>query len=58
MAKEPKKLDELSHAELDQDRAIQQEVANAAQTLLEAVLAARAGTHVEPGAALRDPRQK
>jgi multimeric flavodoxin WrbA len=47
-----------SHAELDQDRAIQQEAANAAQTLLEAVLAARAGTHVEPGAALRDPRQK
>jgi multimeric flavodoxin WrbA len=47
-----------SHAELDMDKAVQQEVANAAQTLLEAVLAARAGRLPEPGRTLRDPRRK
>jgi multimeric flavodoxin WrbA len=47
-----------SHAELDRDVALQQEVANAAKTLIEAVVAARSGGLVEAGEGLSDPRQK
>ena len=47
-----------SHAALDEDTAIQEEVRNAARTLLEAVLAQREGRQVAAGAALREPRQK
>jgi multimeric flavodoxin WrbA len=47
-----------SHAALDKDIALQQEVANAAKTLMEAVAAARAGKLPQPGQALTDPRQK
>jgi multimeric flavodoxin WrbA len=48
----------VSHAELDADLALQEEVRNAARTLLEAVKAKRAGTLVTAGATLRPPRQK
>jgi multimeric flavodoxin WrbA len=47
-----------SHEELDADRAIQDEVRNAARTLLEAVRARRAGRQVAAGAGLRAPREK
>lgn len=47
-----------SHAALDEDTAIQEEVRNAARTLLEAVLAQCEGRQVAAGAALREPRQK
>jgi multimeric flavodoxin WrbA len=47
-----------SHAELDRDVALQQEVANAAKTLIEAVVAARSGGLVEAGEGLSDPRRK
>ncbi|WP_201837136.1 flavodoxin family protein [Microvirga zambiensis] len=47
-----------SHEELDQDRAIQDEVRNAAWTLLEAVKAKRAGKLVTAGENLKEPRQK
>jgi multimeric flavodoxin WrbA len=47
-----------SHAELDADTAIQEEVRNAARTLLEAVRGKLAGTFVTPGENLRPPRQK
>ena len=47
-----------SHDELDADKAIQDEVRNAARTLLEAVQANRAGKQVAAGADLRQPRQK
>jgi multimeric flavodoxin WrbA len=47
-----------SHAELDQDVAIQDEVANAARTLIEAVDAVRTGRLVQAGLDLSDPRQK
>ena len=47
-----------SHEALDRDTAIQQEVRNAARALVEAVGLARSGRMPEPGAALRDPRQK
>ena len=47
-----------SHAELDQDNAVQEEVRNVARTLLEAVLAQRIGTMTTAGAALEPPRQK
>ncbi|WP_221938782.1 flavodoxin family protein [Mycobacterium sp. KBS0706] len=47
-----------SHAALDADTAIQEEVRNAARTLLEAVLAQRAGRQVAAGSALQEPRQK
>jgi cytochrome P450 len=40
------------------DVAVQQEVANAAQTLIEAVTAMRAGRLVQAGERLPDPRQK
>jgi multimeric flavodoxin WrbA len=47
-----------SHAALDQDAAMQDEVRNAARTLLEAVQAKRSGRLVSAGAELREPRQK
>ena len=47
-----------SHAELDADTAIQQEVRNAARTLLEAVRGKLAGTFLTAGENLRPPRQK
>lgn len=47
-----------SHAELDRDTAIQDEVANAAVTLIAAVNAARAGRLIDAGSGLRAPRQK
>ncbi|MGA7488292.1 MAG: flavodoxin family protein [Xanthobacteraceae bacterium] len=47
-----------SHAELDADAAIQEEVRNAARTLLEAVRAKLAGRFVAAGRNLRPPRQK
>jgi multimeric flavodoxin WrbA len=47
-----------SHAELDRDLAVQEEVANAAATLIEAVNASRSGRLVEAGSELREPRQK
>ncbi|PDT82580.1 flavodoxin family protein [Sinorhizobium sp. BJ1] len=48
----------LSHAELDADEAVQEEVRNAAQTLVEAVTVKRAGKMVSAGADLSEPRQK
>jgi hypothetical protein len=47
-----------SHAELDADTDIQEEVRNAARTLLEAVRSKLAGTFVTAGENLRPPRQK
>jgi multimeric flavodoxin WrbA len=47
-----------SHAALDHDVAIQKEVVNAAETLAQAVHAARAGKLPIPGRDLRDPRKK
>jgi hypothetical protein len=47
-----------SHDELDADAAVQEEVRNAARTMLDAVLAKRAGRLVSAGAAIEDPRQK
>jgi multimeric flavodoxin WrbA len=47
-----------SHAELDGDLAVQQEVANAAKTLIEAVVAARSGRLSHAGDDLSEPRQK
>jgi multimeric flavodoxin WrbA len=47
-----------SHDELDRDQAVQEEVRNAARTLLEAVQASRAGRQVAAGSALEEPRQK
>lgn len=47
-----------SHEALDVDQAIQDEVRNAAQTLVEAVAAKRAGRFVTPGDTLKEPRQK
>jgi multimeric flavodoxin WrbA len=47
-----------SHAELDRDAALQQEVANAAKTLIEAVIAAQSGRLIQAGEGLSDPRQK
>jgi multimeric flavodoxin WrbA len=47
-----------SHAALDQDTAMQDEVRNAACTLLEALRAKRSGQLVSAGAGLREPRQK
>jgi multimeric flavodoxin WrbA len=47
-----------SHDELDQDLPLQEEVRNAARTLLEAVQAKRAGKQVAAGEKLRQPRQK
>ena len=47
-----------SHEALDRDEAIQEEVRNAARTLLEAVQARRAGHLVSAGEDLKQPRQK
>jgi multimeric flavodoxin WrbA len=47
-----------SHEALDRDQAIQDEVRNAARTLLEAVQARRGGRLVSAGNALEQPRQK
>src|ERR1700755_1834647 len=47
-----------SHEALDRDEAIQEEVRNAARTLLEAVQARRAGHLVSAGDNLAHPRQK
>ncbi len=48
----------LNHLELDADRAMQEEVRNAARTLLEAVLASRSGRMIRTGEQLKPPRQK
>jgi multimeric flavodoxin WrbA len=47
-----------SHQELDADEAMQEEVRNAARTLLEAVLAKRAGQLTGAGSKLLRPREK
>jgi multimeric flavodoxin WrbA len=47
-----------SHEALDADRAVQQEVANAARALMRAVPEVRAGVRVNPGASLARPRRK
>jgi len=47
-----------SHEDLDQDRAIQDEVRNGARTLLEAVAAQRSGALVKAGENLPEPRRK
>jgi hypothetical protein len=47
-----------SHADLDADTALQEEVRNAARTLLEAVRAKLEGRLVAAGQDLREPRQK
>ena len=47
-----------SHQELDADLKIQEEVRNAALTLLEAVVQARAGRQIAAGAELKAPREK
>ena len=47
-----------SHDELDGDAAVQEEVRNAARTLLEGVKAKRAGLFVTAGDTLPQPRQK
>ena len=47
-----------NHLELDADTAIQEEVRNAARTLMEAAHAKHAGRLLAPGSALRAPRQK
>jgi multimeric flavodoxin WrbA len=47
-----------SHDELDADEAIQEEVRNAARTLLEGVKAKRSGLLVAAGGSLSQPRQK
>jgi multimeric flavodoxin WrbA len=47
-----------SHAELDADKDVQEEVRNAARCLLEAVMAQRSGKLVVPGERLKEPRPK
>lgn len=47
-----------SHCELDEDRAVQDEVRNAARTLREAVLAHRRGLSITAGERVQQPRQK
>jgi multimeric flavodoxin WrbA len=47
-----------SHQELDADDGFQEEMRNAARTLLQAVTAKRAGRFVAAGEELRAPRQK
>jgi hypothetical protein len=47
-----------SHADLDADTALQEEVRNAARTLLDAVGAKLEGRLVAAGQNLRPPRQK
>lgn len=47
-----------SHEELDADEAVQEEVRNAARTLLEAVSGQRAGRRILAGSKLEQPREK
>jgi multimeric flavodoxin WrbA len=47
-----------SHEELDADAAMQEEVRNAARTLLEAVIAQKEGSMVAAGSGLPQPREK
>ena len=47
-----------SHQALDKDKAVQEEVRNAARTLAHAVMDQRAGRYSDPGAHLKDPRPK
>jgi multimeric flavodoxin WrbA len=47
-----------SHEALDADQAMQEEVRNAARTLLEAMQAVRSGKLIATGSALEQPRQK
>jgi multimeric flavodoxin WrbA len=47
-----------SHDEMDQDTDVQEEVRNAARTLLSAVMAQRDGELVAVGQSLEDPRKK
>jgi multimeric flavodoxin WrbA len=47
-----------SHAELDRDLALQQEVANAGRTLADAVVAMRCEQNIKIGEGLSEPRQK
>jgi hypothetical protein len=47
-----------SHDSLDADEAVQEEVRNAARTLLQAVKAQRAGKLIEAGEGLKEPRPK
>jgi hypothetical protein len=47
-----------SHDEPDRDQAVQQEVRNAARTLVEAVQTSRSGRQVSAGHTLAEPRQK
>jgi Multimeric flavodoxin WrbA len=47
-----------SHEALDADEALQEEVRNAARTLMEAMVAKREGKLVVPGARLKQPREK
>ena len=47
-----------SHEELDADECIQEEVRNAARTLLRAVQEQRAGKLIDGGEGLESPRQK
>jgi multimeric flavodoxin WrbA len=47
-----------SHQALDADEAVQEEVRNAARTLLAAIEAHRAGRLAEPAESIEDPRQK
>ena len=47
-----------SHEELDKDQCIQEEVRNAARTLLRAVKEQRAGRLIDGGEGLDRPRQK
>jgi multimeric flavodoxin WrbA len=48
----------ISHDELDEDKAIQEEVRNAARTLLEGIVAAREGKLSAAGQQITQPRQK
>jgi len=47
-----------SHAALDRDAAMQDEVRNAARVLLKAVVARRSGRRINPSERLKEPRQK
>jgi multimeric flavodoxin WrbA len=47
-----------SHEALDADTAVQEEVRNAARSLVAAVAATRSGELADPDAEIRDPRQK
>jgi multimeric flavodoxin WrbA len=47
-----------SHEALDRDLAVQEEVRNAARTLIEAVRAVRSGQQIVAGRDLKPPREK